>query len=60
MARDSLGIRMWYPLDYSKLYLYLDYENKYYSFTTNSLEFAEDIEPDEKLIGPKVIVEWSK
>lgn len=60
MARDSLGIRMWYPDDYSRLYLYLDYSNKYYSFARNTLEFMEDIEPDEELIGTNVLVEWEE
>ncbi len=60
MAGNTLGIRCFAGVE--DQFLYLDLGRRYYSFREeklNSLD-EESIGDEELLIGPKVIVEWSK
>lgn len=61
MAPNPLkGIRCY--TNHEVQFLYLDFGRKYYSLNDKRMESLgkDDISEDEALIGPKVIVEWSK
>lgn len=61
MARDTLkGIRCY--TDHEVQFLYLDFDREYYSLNDKRMESLckDDISEDEILLGPKVVVGWSK